>query len=146
MILLGNYIFQLGIEHNWQLLYKRTCQICADSGNCPANFHFQSKCQSFKILNTLLCRQLQGNECMLSCTTWAGRTEKMQQFHAGHSTVSCGVGWTKSSAQKVRSRGVSLVVMQPKASCMKRKQTFMPKNRWETIKDAELKVWLHQVH
>lgn len=112
MILFGNYIFQLGIEHNWQLLYKRMCQICADSGNCPANFHFQSKCQSFKILNILLCRWLQGNACSHALS---GQEEEKRCSNSmlGHSTISCRAGWMKSSAQKVRGRCGSLVVMQP---------------------------------
>jgi len=63
MILLGNYSFHLGTEHNWQLLYKRTCWIPAYSGNCQANFHFKSRCQSFNILNVSLFRLLQGNAC-----------------------------------------------------------------------------------
>lgn len=144
MILFGNYIFLLGTEHNWQLLYKRTCQICADSGNCPANFHFQSKCQSFKILNILLCRWLQGNACSHAL---CGQEEQkrcnnsvpaIQQFHVEQVNEEL---YRKGKGQGWQLRLCSHCFLHEE------KTSFYAKNQVaDTVKDAELKVSLHQTH
>lgn len=98
-MLLRNHIFHMGVENNWQLVYKRTWQIWAHSGNCQANSHFKSRSQSFNILNLSSLGLLQGNVCSYKLCGHKGQ-KRMHWLYAVHWTIPSGVMWEKSSVHR----------------------------------------------